>query len=309
MIGRAIAGGRLGSWLKDRLHPFPDRIALRDRRLLVLRPFGMFSNVCEVVQHLHNAERDRYTFDIQWNNAPYMDPAMGPDPWTYYFQPIFPPAGPMAEDRPVLPGGRDVVCRTDNIITPCRTDFNHHTMYLPADIAPAHRIISRYLHLTPATQAALDTAARQLLVGPMIGVHMRGPAGTDGGNRDARAAHGSPDTVPYDLFRQRIDTALVERPGARILLCSDDADVITNMRAYYGDRIVTFEAYRLPAGEMHTRIARGETMATTPYRLGLDVVIEAYLLSRTDILIHDYSNVSRFARCLRPAQTKICVYD
>lgn len=73
---------RLRHWLRDRIFPYPDRAALNDRRILQLRPFGMFSNVYEVVQHLHNADRDRYSFDIQRTNAPYLEPEVGPEPWT-----------------------------------------------------------------------------------------------------------------------------------------------------------------------------------------------------------------------------------
>ena len=182
-------------------------------------------------------------------------------------------------------------------------------MYLPQDTTIPHRLIRRHLHLNAATRAALDAAAAQLPRGPTIGVHMRGPAGLDGGNRDARAAHGGPYAVPYDLFRRHIDAALATRPDARILLCSDAANVIDRMREIYRDRIVTYDAFRLPTGEMHSRIMRGEAMDTTPYRLGLDVVIVAYLLGRTDLLIQDYSNVSRFVRRLSLRQPKICVYD
>lgn len=308
-VKTSMVAGHPGRWLRDRLFPFPGRAARRDRRIVRLRPFGMFSNVCEVVQHLYNAERDGYTFDIQWDTSPYLDPAMGPEPWNYYFEQPFRPTPTPPDDAMVLPGGRDVVCRSDSIITPCRVDFDHHSMYLPADTSEAHRIIRRFLRLTPQTQSALTAARQQLVQGPTIGVHMRGPAGTDGGNRDARAAHGSPGAVPYALFQRHIDAALASRPDARILLCTDDADVIDHMRLHYGSKIATYDAFRLPAGEMHTRIARGEAMAATPYRLGLDVVIEAYLLGDTDILIHDFSNVSRFVRCLTPGQPKVCVYD
>lgn len=160
-------------------------------------------------------------------------------------------------------------------------------------------IIDRYIRLKHPVREKLDRfAERQLPThGPILGVHMRGPGRLDGGANALKQRHDLVDGVPFELYFQHIDEQLERLAADRILLCSDAQRVIDACSRRYGDRLIVYPASRTPEGEPHAALG----IPTQGYQLGEDVLIEAYLLSRVDFLIHGSSNVSNFALCNNPS--------
>ena len=269
-----------------------------DVRLLRLRSAGMFSNVNEVVEQLRRAEIGGYRFVIDWSASCYRATEREGDPWCYYFEPCFAESEGDWGSLPALRGGRLVACCRDNIITPHREDGNCDHLLLPLDRNVAHALISRYLRLKTHVGTGIDHFATTHFRPHMIGLHIRG-SGRWHGVRPSRRRN-ELHAVPVENFFCKIDEALRLLPEAGIFAASDSSDVIHAIQARYGDRVVTYPALRSAHGEMHRHHPANNGQVFPPYRLGLDVLSEAWLLARTNFLVHGTSNVTNFVLCASP---------
>ena len=198
-----------------------------------------------------------------------------------------------------------MACSRANIITPRLEDGNCNPLLLPRDRYAAHRLIRAYLRPKPHVRAGIEDMARQFRP-RMIGLHIRGPGRTDGGVPELRRSFGDGNRVPVERFFEQVEVALRLLPEAGIFACSDSSLVIADIVSRFGDRVLTWPAIRSEFGEMHAGHAANAGQSFPPYQLGLDVLSEAYLLSRTDIFVHGNSNVANFV--LSEAPTLIHAY-
>jgi len=268
-------------------------------QLLNLRPAGMFSNVNEVVEQLRLADRDGYQFFIDWSKSCYRSHKHAGNPWSYYFEQPFEAAEASPESE-VLPTGASVACTRDNIITPRLTDGECNPLLLPLDRQGAHNIICRYLKLKPEVRAGINAFSEANFTTRMIGLHIRGPGRTDGGVPELRTRYGSKSEVPFEVFFKQVDEALRLLPEARIFACTDSESVMMAIQERFGAKIASWPALRSEFGEMHAQHPKNEGQDFDPYQLGLDVLSEAYLLSKCDLLVHGNSNVTNFVLCASP---------
>lgn len=270
---------------------------------LRLRSAGMFSNVNEVVEQIRLAQSGKYRFVIDWSESCYRDPDKSGDPWRYYFEPCYPDLSDQSDEVHALPElarGVPVACSRDNIITPRLEEGNCNPLLLPRDRVGAHQIVSNYIRLNRQTQAHVDMSAQRAFDRPVIGLHIRGPGRTDGGVPGLRRKFVNDDSVPMEPFLSAVAARLERTPEALIFACSDSAQVIATLMTEFGDRLITSDASRSDFGEMHARHPKNKGLEFAPYKLGLDVITDAYLLARTDFLVHGNSNVSNFILCLNP---------
>lgn len=272
----------------------------QDVRLLRLRVHGMFSNVNEVVEQARLAERDGYRFHIDWSRSCYRDPERAGDPWEYYFEPCFPDLPDPGPNPKEVVGGPAIACTRENVITPRLEDGKCNPLLLPHDRNAAHAYITRHLKLKPEVKAVIDDFVQGHFVGPVIGAHIRGPGRLDGGSGDMRRQINPEGGVPYDVYFKAVNNALEARPSARILVCSDSSEVIERTRHAYGERVISYAASRSEFGEMHADHPENEGLEFSPYQLGLDVLVEAYLMARCDFLVHGNSNVANFVLSANP---------
>lgn len=120
----------------------------------------------------------------------------------------------------------------------------------------------------------------------MIALHIRGP-GRVGDVPEMRRALGDANEVPVEPFFEAIDRILREHPAARILACSDSAAVMRSVRTRHGSRVLSWPALRSEFGEIHAAHPKNSGLGFLGYRLGLDVVTEAYLLAIKAILFRE----------------------
>ena len=274
---------------------------------LNLRSAGMFSNVNEVVEQIRRAQLGGYRFVINWSNSAYRDPDRPVDPWLYYFQPCF--AGiPIDgwghwDELPELVGGVDVACSRDNIITPREADGICVPLLLPRDRHGAHAIIRNHIVLKEEIQNQIEDFSQKHLLGhAVIGLHVRGAGRTDGGVPAMRKLHGVTDgnAAPMAPFFDAVDRILQGNPAAKIFACSDSELVIRKILSRFGDRVVLWPSHRSEFGEMHANHPANSGLNFSPYALGLDVIAEAYLLSKSQWFVHGNSNVSNYVLCINP---------
>ena len=280
-------------------------------RLLELRPVGMFSNVLEVVERIRIANEQGYAFRISWKNSLYAPEGYQSDPWSFFFQQ---PYGALAR-KPIssdtaFASAKSVVCSTISCVIPCRENGNCDTAMFPKDPWVANRIIEHYIRLNPNLVRRVAAVRKALFGGSeFIGLHLRGARGVDGGNRRLRALADATGPVPYSIYFRAVDAAIERYPSLPILTCSDSSDVVDQVRKRYGERIITTNAIRTAQGEMHHAVGQNPQLKAAALDLGYDVVVEAYLLSQSKVLIHGFSNVTRFARLKSPDMQADFVYD
>jgi len=258
---------------------------------LRLRSSGMFSVVNEVVHYLHLAQTKGFEFFIDWRHSCYLDVSREDDPWSYYFEPCFENVD-RSQSQGLLPVGTSIACAKDNVITPRLVDGKCKPLLLPHDRSVPNSLISKHIHLKPHVKCLIDEFIQTHFAEVTIGLHLRGLGRNHGGAEQLRAKNNSTSGVDYQRFYKPVDAFLEQNEKAKILICSDSQDVIDHTISVYGDRVITYHSTRSKFGEMHANHPENEGLTFSSYKLGLDVVIEAYLLARTDYFIHGNSNVA-----------------
>jgi len=270
----------------------------------------MFSNVNEVIQQLYLAQRNRYTFVIDWSSSCYLESHRKIDPWNYYFEDCFPNLNPETKPLRHLPRGEIVACTRDNIITPRTQDGNCVPLLLPRDRLLPHGIIKRYLFIKPSLQKHISEFRHEHFQKHTIGLHIRGPGRSDGGAPQMRSRFLCENGVPFAQYYKFVDQHMVSHPEARIFICSDSAYVVQKVERRYGKSVFHYPATRSSFGEMHnSHHPENKGKSFPKYKLGKDVISEAYLLSHTDHLIHGNSNVVNFILSKNPLLPHTYVYD
>ena len=275
---------------------------------LRLRNSGMFSIVNEVVQYLHLAKTQGYEFFIDWRHSCYTDQARNEDPWEYYFEPCFPLVNKVS-GATLLPVGKPIACAKDNVITPRLTDGKCKPLLLPHDRNIPSKLIEGHIRLKPHVRQLVDAFIADHFTGVTIGLHLRGLGRDHGGADKLRVQGNKSNEIDYQSFFEPIDNLLVQHPEAKVFVCSDSQNVIDHTVDVYGEQAITYDSSRSEFGEMHANHPQNKGLDFSPYKLGLDVVVEAYLLAQTDYFIHGNSNVANFVISLNANLDSTYVYQ
>jgi len=268
---------------------------------LILRPAGMFSNVNEVVQQLYLAERSGYQFIIDWSASCYRSSQRKTDPWNYYFEDCFPDVNSGSKSLRQIPFGTPVACSKNNIITPREIDGNCVPLLLPKNRELPHRFIKSNINLKKALKDRISKLVSVNFSERTIGLHIRGSGRRDGGSSQQRSQNNGKYGIPFKRYFKHVDAYLLKHPEAKIFICSDSLLVIRKVMLRYGEKVITYQATRSEFGEMHVAGQPENSGSTFPkYKLGEDVIIETYMLSKTNYFIHGNSNVVNFVLCKNP---------
>ena len=111
---------------------------------------------------------------------------------------------------------------------------------------------------------------------------------------------------PYRAYFAKLDHLLRGGQYDQILICTDSLSVRERFVARYRKRVVWLDASLTREGEMHARPA---THRFSKQKLGDDAIVEAYLLSRTQYLLHGNSNLTNFVLCNSPQMPSHDVYQ
>ena len=269
----------------------------------------MFSNVNEVVQRLHLAQLGGFDFAIRWPRSVYRDDDRPDDPWSYFFEPCF------AEDDIDVAALEHwdefgtVIRGADNTITPRASWRDGGMLIFPTNRHIAAQHIKTRLKLKPNIQSIIDQFTKKHFHRPIIGLHIRGEGRDHGGAAELRAQLPCENGVPYDKYFELVRHDLKEMPDARIFICSDSRKVIGRVVQEFGDAVFWYDSSRSDFGEMHERRNSPETEHVSGYKLGEDILVEAYLLSHTDVFIHGNSNVANFVLCKSPELKNRYAYE
>jgi hypothetical protein len=273
--------------------------------ILSLRGAGMFSNVNQFLETVRRC-RDEDRLFVEWRRSRYSEsPAV--DTFSDFFD------WPKADEAKLETGGYQAISpythTPDLVVAPRGRDLNF--LMPPRDRALVKRLIDRHLRLGDRVAARLERAHAALLAGKRtIGLHVRGPGRRSGGiGRHIVAMQWRWPGVrvpPYRAYFAKLDELLRDGRYDQILICTDSLSVRERFIGRYGKRLVWLDASLTHEGEMH---ARPNTHCFSKQKLGDDAIVEAYLLSRTQILLHGNSNLTNFVLCNAPALPSHDVYQ
>lgn len=153
-------------------------------------------------------------------------------------------------------------------------------------------IIKNYLKLKSEIEEKINFFEKNNFLGnKVLGIHLRG---TD-----------HPYKKPINFYLNEI--IKIENMYDKIFVCSDEEDRINNIKNTFKDKVICYDALRSQNGDVplhmppyESRWQRNSTYEYQ-YKIAEDVIIEAYLMSKTNFLFCcPGSNVNFFARCLNP---------
>ncbi|MEM7770054.1 MAG: nodulation protein NodZ [Cyanobacteria bacterium P01_A01_bin.37] len=170
----------------------------------------------------------------------------------------------------------------------------------PFDRKQCYEIIQDHISLQPWLAERIDSFyEKQFSDKQVLGVHLRGPGKDNVGHGGVdRLNHllgaGSP---PFSKYFELIDAHLENCD--HIFLGTDAGIVQKEMTARYGDKVFSAASEQYEFGEAHAKNRRASG-GISFNKLGMEAIVDAYLLARCDFLIHGNSHLSNYVMCLNP---------
>ena len=249
---------------------------------------GFWSNFSCVLQGLDHAEQaglipvvdmerypTRYHEDDDWlgtRNA-----------WEYFFEQ---PAGLSLNDALLLDPTDNQGCTVGRFLS--------IHLVAPSDelTRRARKLLKKYIRIKPHVMAIADALMAPGVHENTLGVHVRG---TDmrGGQAILHAV--SSTRATYLDQAAQLDRA---RAFSKIFLASDERETVEMFQQHFGSRLITNDCHRTSAGDVPSE---GYEWLFRPqrerhrYLLGLEVLVDALLLSRCGHMLCGISNVSQSA--------------
>lgn len=155
-----------------------------------------------------------------------------------------------------------------------------------------NKIVNNYLKLKPEIENKINSFyIDNFLNKKILGVHVRG---TD-----------HPYKKPIETYIDEIKK--IEPSYDKIFITSDEMSRVESIKNYFGEKVIFYNALRSPIDgtPLHmpfyeTRWIRNHSYEYQ-YKIAEDVIIESYLLSKTNFLCcFPGSNVNYFSRVLNP---------
>lgn len=239
---------------------------------------GICGYIWQVLRAIYHNPNKKYYIDFE--TCIYKDASVSEENvWNYYFK------QPHTE---LVPDARDVE-KTVGIIDEEISEFRFN--YLKNPTAEAiknirlkyYDIINRYIVLQPHIQKKIDDFVKDNFCGKKIlGLHLRG---TD-----------HPDKRPMKEYMQIIKNKLKDYDY--LYVSSDEEYRYKFVKAVFGEKVITYNSIK---SDNDKPLHHSKKEPNYQYKIGEDVIIESYLLSKTDFLLcFSNSNVNFLSRCLSP---------
>lgn len=146
-----------------------------------------------------------------------------------------------------------------------------------------HDIIQKYYKLKPYLTEKIDAYYNTHFQNKrVLGIHFRG---TD-----------HPNSTNVSKYMDEVKSIATDYDV--IFATSDEQSKIDMLRHHFGDKLITYDTFRSPSdAPLHIALRHMHN----PRLIGEEVLIEAYLLARTNLLLlYTGSNVNFFVRALNP---------
>lgn len=252
--------------------------------LMRARKVGLGSCLHSVLNELAFCEQNNYIPVMNWGQESLYYKTGGfngsTSVWEYYFKPL-----------------SNVICKqNDKVIIKTAPNKFHIKMKQPSleKRARAHALIQEYIHPNDIVQKKIDNFYANHIAGRhTIAIHVRG---TDK-IREVNSIN--PDNAVAEALKHA-------GPDTQFFIASDEKRIFDQLqKKLRGRKVIYYDCYRSVDGKP---LHQGKNKLSVT-KLGQDVVVEMYLMSMCDMIVHSvYSNVSNFALYLNPTIEHVAVY-
>ncbi|HMB79009.1 MAG TPA: hypothetical protein VKI43_03035 [Vicinamibacterales bacterium] len=284
---------------------------------------GLFSEFHSVLGALAYAEtRGAAGVRVDFRSPLYVEPARGPNWWTYIFERALMPLGgsnALEVEREPFPstglgaGRRAGEVHLDGIVTKYGkyggfSDIVQgatpylYPMTFGLGRVELRRLLTAHVQVRPdiADEAARFTAERFEPGAYVVGVHYRG---TDATHRWTGALnHYRMSHVPYEAYADEVRRMLeAAAPRAwQIFVATDEVECLAFFRREFGDRVVASDdAPRAHAGGQAVHLDRG--LAVSNYQKAKSAMVDCLSLAATSYLVKGRSNLSDASLAFNPS--------
>ena len=236
-------------------------------------------------------------------NCPFFyEREFGEDVWSYYFEPVagvtyeqvenWRRAGQLDAEQIHTHHWRDLLdwhhSDPDRIATFWAADVPADpAAWMAAKRALGRRYVADHLRVKPHIAAKVQAFVDQRMRGSFtFGAHVRGT--------DFAYAEPTPPTAYFNAIDER-----VRRSGLaeyQVFLATDQQQFVDLFRQRYGDRLLTYDAFR-SSGD----VAPFRMSGASPYKKGEDVLIDTLIMSRCDFLLKGAAAGGEYALWFNPA--------
>jgi len=228
---------------------------------------GMFAVFGSVIGAVYLYETGSFKgVHIDLNSGRYLDPAIGPNWWEYFFEPI-------------IIGNQSLpkhYCSIDEYYHVAAVAFHKGKDYVC-------NLIKKYIHPKPHIKQEVDTFVNKHFKNRfVIGVHHRGTDKIE-----------EWPLVPYKETHNQLKSVIKglskkERSKLTIYVATDDTHFLEYLRVYYPYEIVYNEFSRSSGNTpLH---AYGANFYSSNYQMGKEALLDCLLLSKSNILIRPSSS-------------------
>lgn len=247
---------------------------------------GIFFNVVTVLGFLRYCEKNKIdSFAVNYQEGGlYYESPLGPNWWHYFFEPIHQESLGQKIARFLRLNHPSTVSQRQIAF------FNYDGEYYLSR-QKAHALISKYIRVKPEIAQEVEAFRTEHFAHSfVIGVHYRG---TD--------KYTEAPEVEFERVKGAIEAVIADHQHSsiKIFVATDTQKFIDYISPAFPGQIITTKATRSTNGKpLHYGIENKEELYH--YRQGKETIIDALLLSHTDILIRTSSNLSLCSSFFNP---------
>lgn len=234
---------------------------------------GMFATANQILGELHLFETGQLpqvsALEVDFRtNGLYYDESHGPNWWNYFFEPIY--VGEKTNVITVYPTKED-----------CFLAWSHRRQLTKKQ---ASELVKKYIHIQPHILLKIDAfIAEHFRDHYMIGVHFRG---TDKAVEAPR--------VDYEIIFKEIRSYLPLDKSFLLFIATDEINFLEQAKLDFPGHVIALDAHRTE----HNKGIHFENKNN--YCIGEEAIMDAYLLSRCNLLIRTSSNLSLWSTFFNP---------
>lgn len=254
---------------------------------------GFFSNYNWVMGHIVFARRLGYipVVDMENYKTLYSEDEPiggGMNAWNYYFENV----GKV--DLKEAYAGKYVLGE-DRALRKYAEKFCGKIYRYPSDKAVDfyYPIIQEYIRIRPEIQKSFEDEWSKMMQVPSLGVHIRGT--------DMRNDLGHPVPVTVEKYMEKAGDMLKDNPDLKVIfLATDEEDVIEKFQKKFSPKGIPVQYNDAFRAGTRQRTGIHEMEVKTPrkqhkYRMGMEVLKDAWFLSKCEYLLCGHSNITNVA--------------
>lgn len=269
------------------------------KHVIGCRGWGLFADFLWGINHLEYCSMSNKTPVMHWVKSPYYEKEGyngGNDVWSYYFEPVsnltYNPGDVIHNER--FPRGKENFTAIYDLYEDIIKDPSYPTKELRQQ---TKEIMDRYVKLKPSVAIKIESFYQKEMVGKhTIGIHLRGKHVAN--------------EVKYPPLQEIFDEAnKYATSQSQFFVATDQINLLNEAIKSLKGKVVYYNCFRTDKGS--TAPAPSGFFFPINYskaRLGEDVLVETFLLSQCDIMIHTISNVPLVATYFNPELHGVRLY-